>query len=543
MTALIFAIGMIMTVASPARADSVLCTGNSYSDCINKGYTDHGYGANSGTSYWTMYAGHNCTNYAAYMASQNGAPTPNYNLGSALTWASQAASHGVPVNSTPAVGAIAQWDAWAGYAGSSGHVAYVEAVTSNSITISEDNFASGPFSWKTITAGSSNWPSNFIHFADVPTVPSDLDGDGTPDSSDSCPTVYGSVSNFGCPHQTIQMVGDVNNDGYDDVVALYRKDDGSVNVQRFPGSASGLQSPVLDEFLSTWSWSSTKVGGLSDIDGDGYADLVVFHLSGAGGTNVWRLPGSAAGFQAPVLEQYLSNFAWEDIKVGGLNDINGDNLADLAFFYKRGDGSTNVWRTPGTATGLTGGMFLDQIRTSWAWNDIKSGGLADINNDGLADLVALYRSGNGTVNVWRFPANSNGLQSPWLDQNLEGHAWVDVKAAGIDDVNGDGHGDVVIFYRTGTGAVNVWRMPSNSNGIQDTGATPDRSLTSWGWTYIKATGLGDVNGDGYADAVALYKTGTGAVNVWRLPGGSTVLQQPSAPDVTPSGWVWNNVRA
>jgi len=156
-----------MIVASPAQADSTLCSGNSYSTCTNAGYTDHGYGANNGTSYWTMYQGHNCTNYAAYMASQNGAPTPNYNLGSALTWASQAASHGVPVNATPAVGAIAQWDAWAGYAGSSGHVAYVEAVTSNSITISEDNFASGPFSWKTITMGSADWPSNFIHFADV----------------------------------------------------------------------------------------------------------------------------------------------------------------------------------------------------------------------------------------------------------------------------------------------------------------------------------------------------------------------------------------
>lgn len=373
--------------------------------------------------------------------------------------------------------------------------------------------------------------------------PPDGDGDGIPDSSDSCPTIFGPASNFGCPHQTIQMVGDVNNDGYDDAVTLYRKDDGSINVQRFPGSTNGLGSPVLDQFLSTWSWSSTKVGGLSDVNGDGYADLVVFHQSGAGGVNLWRLSGSATGLQAPVLDQYLPDFAWEDIKVGGLNDVNGDGLSDLAFFYERGDGSTNVWRTPGTVTGLTGGMFLDQIRTSWVWNDIKSGGLADINNDGRADLVALYRAGNGTVNVWRFPANSSGLQTPWLDQNLEGHAWIEVKAGGIDDVNGDGYGDVVIFYRTGTGAVNVWRLPSNSNGIQDTGASPDRSLTSWGWNYIKSTGLGDVNGDGYADAVVLYKTGTGAVNTWRLPGSSTVLQSASTPDVTPLGWAWNNIRA
>jgi surface antigen len=161
---LIFAIGTIMTVASPAQADSTLCTGNSYSTCTNAGYTDHGYAANSGTSYWTMYQGHNCTNYAAYMASQNGAPTPSHNLGSALDWDTQAQASGIPVNGTPAVGAIAQWEPNAGYAGYSGHVAYVEAVTSNSITVSEDNYASGPFTWRTITIGSVNWPSNFIHF-------------------------------------------------------------------------------------------------------------------------------------------------------------------------------------------------------------------------------------------------------------------------------------------------------------------------------------------------------------------------------------------
>jgi surface antigen len=163
----ILIIGVLVGTASPASADTTLCTGNSYTSCINAGYTAHGYNASGNTSYWTMYAGHNCTNYAAYMASQNGAATPNYNLGSALTWASQAAAHGVPVDNIPAVGAIAQWNANAGYAGSSGHVAYVEAVTSNSITISEDNYNVGPFSWKVITSGSANWPSNFIHFADV----------------------------------------------------------------------------------------------------------------------------------------------------------------------------------------------------------------------------------------------------------------------------------------------------------------------------------------------------------------------------------------
>ncbi|SDD78300.1 hypothetical protein SAMN05216270_107207 [Glycomyces harbinensis] len=34
-----------------------------------------------------MYPGHHCTNYAAYMAIQNGASAPSTNLGSAQPWA------------------------------------------------------------------------------------------------------------------------------------------------------------------------------------------------------------------------------------------------------------------------------------------------------------------------------------------------------------------------------------------------------------------------------------------------------------------------
>ena len=64
---------------APALADTVLCSGASYSTCTNAGYTDHGYGANSGNSYWQIDPGHNCTNYAAYVEQTvNGAPTPSY---------------------------------------------------------------------------------------------------------------------------------------------------------------------------------------------------------------------------------------------------------------------------------------------------------------------------------------------------------------------------------------------------------------------------------------------------------------------------------
>lgn len=158
--------------SSPASASvTVLCSGGSYSTCINSGHTAHGFEQHYQNGYWGAYSGHNCTNYAAYLESTvNGAATPAYQLGNAAQWASSAAAHGVPVNASPAAGAIAQWDAGSGGASPDGHVAYVEGWDGTSLVISEDNYSAGPFRWRTITVGDPQWPSHFIHFKDLATT-------------------------------------------------------------------------------------------------------------------------------------------------------------------------------------------------------------------------------------------------------------------------------------------------------------------------------------------------------------------------------------
>jgi surface antigen len=160
--ALIASLLVPVLTAPPAAADTTLCSGSSYSTCTSAGYTDHGYGAHNGTSYWGMFTGHNCTNYVAYVqATRNGATTST--SGDASQWDNNAPAG--TVNSSPGLGAVAQWEIDANRP--AGHVAYVESYTANSITVSEDNWSSGPFSWKTITSGSADWPDHFIHFKDL----------------------------------------------------------------------------------------------------------------------------------------------------------------------------------------------------------------------------------------------------------------------------------------------------------------------------------------------------------------------------------------
>jgi surface antigen len=161
---------LVLGMAAPgvAAADTTLCSGASYSACTGTGYTDHGYGANNANSYWRMDPGHNCTNYVAYVEQMvNGASAPSYLLGNAYQWGPNASAHGNPPDSTPKPGAVAWWDQNAGR-GPLGHVAYVESVnTDGSITVSQDVANTGPFSWETLSAGSSRWPTGFIHFKDL----------------------------------------------------------------------------------------------------------------------------------------------------------------------------------------------------------------------------------------------------------------------------------------------------------------------------------------------------------------------------------------
>ncbi|GAA4745327.1 hypothetical protein GCM10023350_32690 [Nocardioides endophyticus] len=146
---------------------SYLCVG--YKACNQAGMGSGGYAAVNDKMYWRMYAGHNCTNYAAYRMVSSGLPNtrPWSGGGNATYWGTSVPSL---TDKVPTVGAVAWWKANAGPAGSAGHVAYVERVVSaTEIVISQDSWG-GDFSWATVTKASGNWPSGFIHFNDLKLV-------------------------------------------------------------------------------------------------------------------------------------------------------------------------------------------------------------------------------------------------------------------------------------------------------------------------------------------------------------------------------------
>src|SRR6266508_3681330 len=141
--------------------------------CYSTGYACDPTGY-AGQATWGFAGPHNCTTYAAWRQARNGVPYPGYNLGNAATWAERARAHGVRVDRTPAVGAVAQWNAYTAHAPHQfGHVGYVQQVGPGYIVVVSDNFPVtdvGHMDTYRIPVGHPHWPSNFIHFRDVSNV-------------------------------------------------------------------------------------------------------------------------------------------------------------------------------------------------------------------------------------------------------------------------------------------------------------------------------------------------------------------------------------
>lgn len=97
-------------------------------------------GSSAGNTYYHGY----CTWYAK----EKRPDLPNM-LGNGGQWSANAAAQGIPTGSTPRVGAIAEQP---------GHVAYVEAVNGNMVTVSEMNYAGfGVVSTRTVPASTFHY--------------------------------------------------------------------------------------------------------------------------------------------------------------------------------------------------------------------------------------------------------------------------------------------------------------------------------------------------------------------------------------------------
>jgi hypothetical protein len=150
---------------------------------------------------------------------------------------------------------------------------------------------------------------------------------------------------------SVSGAGDVNNDGYDDViVGAYLYDNGESDEGRayvYHGSASGLS--VTEDWIAESNQADAgfgiSVSGVGDVNGDGYSDVIVgAYLYDNGETDEGRAflyAGSGSGLEfAPAwtedIDQADARFGFS---VSGAGDVNGDGCSDViigAPYYDNG---------------------------------------------------------------------------------------------------------------------------------------------------------------------------------------------------------------
>ena len=346
---------------------------------------------------------------------------------------------------------------------------------------------------------------------------------------------------------SVGTAGDVNGDGYDDVIVgapFYENgQNGEGAVVVYLGSASGLSLVPNwgDEAESVGANLGYSVGTAGDVNGDGYDDVIVGAPGYSNGQEIEGAVvvyyGSAAGLSlvsdwGDEADQNVAEFGFS---VGTAGDVNGDGYDDVivgARYYDHGqtdEGAAVVYY--GSATGLAlVPAWLGEGDQVSAYFGYSVGTAGDVNGDSYDDVIvgAPYydhgQNAEGVAAVYHGSAAGLSLVPNWLGESNQDGAEFGWSVGTAGDVNGDGYADIIAGapnYNNGQereGAAAVYH--GSASGLSLTpnwGDEGDQVDTFFGASVGTA---GDVNGDGFADIIVgapLYdhgQDGEGAVVVY-----------------------------
>lgn len=368
--------------------------------------------------------------------------------------------------------------------------------------------------------------------------------------------IDGDAFAHGGPYMVGSSAGDLNGDGYDDIIigAQYvdtpfsftgrayvvygHATSGAVDLANMSaGQGTTLLAPSVSANFGA------AVASAGDVNGDGYDDVLIGSPSFALGNQTvgraYLLFGSASGIPSNLALGSMTpaqGITFTGIPgasaggdVAGLGDVNGDGIDDFAIgasLENNGVGSVYVYfgkisgltsqtlTTPAAADGFVIRGMSPSVNTGFT---IAQAG--DVNGDGYADLILSQGYGNsaaadyvifghvggfGTVDLGSL-SPSQGVKISW-PSGSSGDTYV----ARAGDVDGDGYDDLLIGGSLSQFQVQgvVYVIPGAAafgpvdlatfTGVALTVPDPsDQNARNTFWTVLD--GLGDINGDGLAD--------------------------------------------
>jgi len=293
---------------------------------------------------------------------------------------------------------------------------------------------------------------------------------------------------------TVSGAGDMNNDGYDDVIisVQYYNSLSGISYVLYGGASVGNSGSFdLDDFTTgpdgititgddTYDYSGDSLGGGFDFNNDGYDDIII-GAWGADGTYEYSTGSAYIVFGGESMT---------DVDLGSLNGVNG---------------------------------FVMSGEDEYDYTGESVSGAGDINGDGYDDIIIGTYGGAKSYVV--FGGSSVGSSGSLTLSSLSGSdGFVIISASGTNfgysvsgagNMNGDDYADIIISapYATtsvayeGKSFVVFGSSTIGSSGtIDTTDLDGSNGFTIKGDDYASYSGwavsnAGDVNGDGYADVI------------------------------------------
>ncbi|MCB9735369.1 MAG: FG-GAP repeat protein [Deltaproteobacteria bacterium] len=364
---------------------------------------------------------------------------------------------------------------------------------------------------------------------------------GSPDGLGAAPAWVGEadapLARFG---YQLGAAGDVNGDGYSDVVIAAPNYDGTA----YHDGAAFVYYGSPDGLSATWDWlfetgqadaNIVGVGSAGDVDGDGYDDVIIGAYRYTEGEyqegKVFVFHGSADGLGDPAApdwtaqgDEVLADLGW-DCETAG--DVNGDGYSDVivgAFDYGNFQTHTPPYGSAYLYLGSPDGLAAtpawavrapDLGMAAFGWSLASAG---DVNGDGFADIVVGAPSANSSQGAaFVFLGSRAGLATT-ATRRLDGPAAstsYGYSVAGAGDVNGDGLSDVIVGAPYATDGESSEGRAYVYYGAP--GGLTGAALREGGGVTLAFPG--DVTGDGYGDLlVGSPAEGAGAGAVRLFPG-------------------------